>query len=105
MCLHQEYEKLGPSSYHHIVIRSHNRPALALKTFKLLRGLLPYNDIFVYVEPSQLKEYGRTFGYLASAVLKTGSLGAGANVMSGIYDTLKNTKPGLFANVCYAFKA
>jgi hypothetical protein len=73
-----------------LVVRSHQRPLYAAKTFKILRELYNGAEIRVYVEPSQHEEYARVFddevpfmssrSGAADYVLADGALGCGANV-------------------------
>ena len=73
-------------------IRSHQRPAEALKTYQLLRSLTDA-PIKVYVEESQMPMYQREFSGFAHSVVQ-GALGSGANVWHIIKDAFEQVKPG-----------
>jgi hypothetical protein len=73
-------------------IRSHQRPAEALKTYQMLRSLTDA-PIKVYVEESQMPMYQREFSGFAHAVVQ-GALGSGANIWHIIKETFEQVEPG-----------
>ena len=73
-------------------IRSHQRPAEALKTYQMLRSLTEA-PIKVYVEKNQLEAYQREFSGFAHAVVQ-GEIGSGANLWHIIKTTFEMIMPG-----------
>ena len=96
--LHSSWQvEFDSSQIHWIVIRSHNRPELCLKTYNMIRTLLPSMEVRVYVAECQMARYRQVFAGLGNC-LHLGNLGAGPNVMSCVYDLLSATPAG---NQCF----
>ena len=83
-------------------IRSHRRPAEALKTFMLLRSLLSGVAIRVYVEPEQVDDYKQVFSGFSDCIFQ-GVLGSGENVWRIVSDSFAEVplgSPPLGLQIC-----
>jgi hypothetical protein len=81
---------------HIIVIRSHARPEIALRTYSYLQKMMVPSEtvagLFVYVAEEEFAVYEAVFGYMSS-VLRKGAPGASGNVLKACYDVLATTVP------------
>ena len=90
---------LAADQVHIIVIRSHARPEIALRTYSYLQKMMAPSEavagLLVYVAEEERAAYEAVFGYMSS-VLRTGASGASGNVLKACYDVLSTVSAGVF---------